>query len=110
MLLTPPLRGADEPAHILRAYGIAQGEVIPSLADAQGRKGLFLPPQLHDEYDFFEAARYRFGSEGFDYRQVMAEYARRQERPIRGRRAIALRCSSSTPGPKATRRSSIFPM
>jgi Predicted membrane protein (DUF2142) len=78
VLLTPPLRGADEPAHVLRAYGIAHGQVLPSLADAQGRKGLFLPAALHDDYDFFEAARYRFGSEGFSYRQVMAEYAQRR--------------------------------
>jgi uncharacterized membrane protein len=78
ILLTPPLRGADEPAHILRAYGIAQGEIIASLADAQGRRGLFLPADLHDDFDFFEAARYRFGSPGFDYRQVMAEYVQRR--------------------------------
>jgi hypothetical protein len=78
ILLIPPLRGADEPAHVLRAYGIAHGEVIPSLADAQGRKGILLPARLHDDYDFFESARYRFGSEGFNYRQVLAEYMQRR--------------------------------
>ena len=78
VLLIPPLRGADEPAHVLRAYGIAHGEVIPSLADAQGRKGILLPAHLHDDYDFFESARYRFRSEGFNYRQVLAEYMQRR--------------------------------
>jgi uncharacterized membrane protein len=75
VFLVPPLRGADEPAHFLRAYGITQGQVIPSLADSQGRKGIFLPRELEADYAFFEAARYRFGSKGFDYHQVFSEYA-----------------------------------
>jgi uncharacterized membrane protein len=74
----PPLRGADEPAHFLRAYGIAHGEVVPSLVDDEGRKGIFLPARLHDDYDFFEAVRYRFGTAGFSYRQVFAEYLERK--------------------------------
>jgi hypothetical protein len=74
----PPLRGADEPAHFLRAYGIAQGQVIPSLADAHGRKGLFLPARLYDDYEFFETVRYRFGAPGFNYRQVFVEYLGRK--------------------------------
>src|SRR5689334_15991636 len=61
IFLTPPLRGADEPAHFLRAYGIAQGEIVPALADAERRKGIFLPAELDADYEFFEATRYRFG-------------------------------------------------
>jgi hypothetical protein len=74
----PPLRGADEPAHFLRAYGITQGEVVPSLQDAQGRKGVLLPARLHDDYDFFETMRYQFGTPGFSYREVFAEFLRRK--------------------------------
>src|SRR6266705_1226420 len=74
----PPLRGADEPAHFLRAYGIAQGQVVPSAQDAQGRKGVFLPARLHDDYEFFGTVRYRFGTPDFNYRQVFAEYLRRK--------------------------------
>jgi hypothetical protein len=29
IFLTPPMRGPDEPAHFIRAYGISQGQVIP---------------------------------------------------------------------------------
>lgn len=53
--VTPPLRGPDEAAHFLRAYGIAQGELIPRAADPQGRKGLSLPHALHREFAFYEA-------------------------------------------------------
>ena len=31
ILVTPPLRGPDETAHFLRAYGVGQGDIIPSL-------------------------------------------------------------------------------
>jgi uncharacterized membrane protein len=78
VLAIPPLRGADEPAHFLRAYGIAHGQVVPALTDAQGRKGLFLPGRLHDDYEFFETVRYRFSTPGFSYREVFAEYLRRK--------------------------------
>jgi uncharacterized membrane protein len=53
---TPPLRGPDETAHFLRAYGIAQGDFIPATRDKQGRKGIFLPPRLHAGFDYFERA------------------------------------------------------
>ena len=29
ILATPPLRGPDETAHFLRAYGVAQGDIVP---------------------------------------------------------------------------------
>ncbi|MFL5047117.1 MAG: DUF2142 domain-containing protein [Xanthobacteraceae bacterium] len=77
----PPLRGADEPAHFLRAYGIAHGQVVPSLQDAQGRKGIFLPARLHDDYQFFETVRYRFGTADFNYRRVFADFLRRNNGP-----------------------------
>src|SRR5215217_5247411 len=53
--ITPPLRGPDETAHFLRAYGIAQGAIIPSQADAQGRKGIFLVPHFYRQFALFEA-------------------------------------------------------
>jgi uncharacterized membrane protein len=71
---TPPLRGPDENAHFLRAYGLAQGDIIPGQRDEDGRKGLFLPAQLHAEFDHFDAARASAGAIGFEYRQVFAVY------------------------------------
>ena len=41
--VTPPLRGHDETAHFLRAYGVATGDFVPSIKDTQGRKGVLLP-------------------------------------------------------------------
>jgi len=81
IVLIPPLRGADEPAHFLRAYGIAHGQVAPKLVDEHGRKGLFLPAAMHDGYDYFETVRYRFGTPQFNYRDVFAEYVRRKPAP-----------------------------
>ncbi|MFL6803681.1 MAG: DUF2142 domain-containing protein [Xanthobacteraceae bacterium] len=54
--ITAPLRGPDEAAHFLRAYGIAQGDLVPSQADGMKRKGVFLPARLHREFALFEAA------------------------------------------------------
>jgi hypothetical protein len=42
-IMTPPLRGPDESAHFLRAYGIARGDIVPSIRDQESRKGIFLP-------------------------------------------------------------------
>lgn len=81
-IVTPPLRGADEPAHFLRAYGLARGEIVPELRDGKGRKGILLPAALYDDFDFFQRTRYRIGTPGFDYRGVWADYAR--ERAARG--------------------------
>src|SRR5215471_12945491 len=49
ILLTPPFRGPDEPAHLMRAYGVATGELIRSSVNEQGRSGVFLPPRLDHE-------------------------------------------------------------
>jgi hypothetical protein len=78
VFLVPPLRGADEPAHVLRAYGITRGEIIPTVADAQGRKGTMLPAHLYEDYVFFETAHYQFGSRNYRYARVFAEYLERK--------------------------------
>src|SRR5262245_56423940 len=44
--VTAPLRGPDEAAHFLRAYGVAAGHIVPSQQDAQSRKGIVLPIDL----------------------------------------------------------------
>ena len=59
IVLTPPLRGPDEAAHFLRAYGIAQGEIIPLTVDHEGRKGIHLPAYLHEGFAHFEATQAR---------------------------------------------------
>jgi len=68
--ITPPLRGPDEAAHFLRAYGIAQGDIVASQADAQGRKGIFLAPAFYAQFALFEA---RHAHERTPFRVVAEE-------------------------------------
>jgi hypothetical protein len=86
LIITPPLRGPDEPAHFFRIYAIARGEIIPSTADANGRKGMFLPHRLYQDFEFFEAARLntepaQLEQEGSNYRKVLREYLQRPPPP-----------------------------
>jgi hypothetical protein len=74
---TPPLRGPDETAHFLRAYGIAQGDLVPSLRDVHNRKGLFIPPRLFEGFDFFESTRIKEKEVGFRYGPVFEAYSKR---------------------------------
>jgi uncharacterized membrane protein len=74
ILATPPLRGPDETAHFLRAYGIAQGDIVPSRRDGQNRKGVLLPPRLFEGFDFFESVRIIEKEAGFNYRGVFEAY------------------------------------
>ena len=82
--LTPPLRGPDEPPHFIRAYGISLGEIVPSTTNAQGRKGIFIPAELHREMQLYElalGALYR--EENVTYPNVLAAYSRlRAEAPV----------------------------
>ena len=55
--LNPPLRGPDEPAHFLRALGIAQGEFVPRTLDVRGRRGIYLSPELSHGFNLFNAIR-----------------------------------------------------
>lgn len=73
--ITPPLRGPDENAHFLRAYGLWRGDIVPRQADDKGRKGLWLPSRLQAGFAFFDSARENAGKDGFSYRQVFADYA-----------------------------------
>jgi uncharacterized membrane protein len=74
VLISPPLRGPDETAHFLRAYGIAQGDIVPSLRDAEGRKGVLVPPRLYEGFDFFESVRIKEKGAGFRYGPVFRAY------------------------------------
>ena len=74
ILATPPLRGPDETAHFLRAYGVAQGDLLPSLRDAQGRKGVLLPPRLYDGFAFFEGIRLQEKPADFGYGPAFRKY------------------------------------
>jgi len=75
LTITPPLRGPDEAQHFLRAYGITQGDLVPRLLDAQGRKGLYLPARLDRELKFFEDKKFAHRTPGFSYRSVFAAHA-----------------------------------
>jgi uncharacterized membrane protein len=78
LLATPPLRGPDETAHFLRAYGIAQGDIVPSHRDTAGRKGIFLPPRLYEGFDFFETVRVTEKQAEFSYEPVFQAYFSRE--------------------------------
>src|SRR5262249_23784191 len=65
----------DETAHFLRAYGIAQGDFVPSASDAQGRKGVLLPARLYHGFAFFEATQVKAkGAEWTGYGAVFKDY------------------------------------
>src|SRR5258707_5296474 len=74
ILATPPLRGPDETAHFLRAYGVAQGDIIPSVLDAEGRKGILVPPRIYEGFDFFESVRIKEKPAGFSYGPGFRDY------------------------------------
>ena len=71
LALNPPLRGPDEGAHFLRAYGVAQGDIVPSTYDQQGRKGVVVPAGLHADLKFFEV-----WTPGSTYRDAMKDFLR----------------------------------
>ena len=76
LIVNPPLRGPDEAAHFLRVYGITEGDLVPSVRDEQGRRGIFVPAPLHDDLSFFEWARNQLWTQGSTYRVVADEYMR----------------------------------
>jgi uncharacterized membrane protein len=78
ILATPPLRGPDETAHFLRAYGVAHGDIVPSVLDAEGRKGIFVPPRVYEGFDFFESVRIKEKEAGFSYGPVFRDYFNRR--------------------------------
>jgi uncharacterized membrane protein len=77
LFATPPLRGPDETAHFLRAYGVAGGDFVPSAVDGANRKGVLIPPGLYDGFDFFEGVRVREKQAGFTYRPIVEAYFKR---------------------------------
>ena len=77
VLIHPPLRAPDEAAHFLRAYGVAQGDIVPSTVDGMGRKGIHLPARLAADFQFFEEVRYRVGARDLSYREVLSGFANR---------------------------------
>jgi len=78
--ITPPLRGPDEAEHFLRAFGVAQGDLMPALRDAQGHKGLYLPARLDRDLKFFGDKIYAHRTPGFSYWSVFAAHA--QQAPL----------------------------
>jgi uncharacterized membrane protein len=77
--VTPPLRGPDETAHFLRAYGIAQGDVVPSIQDDLGRKGIFLPAAFHRDFSLFDRWQSTGRGEGVPFEQVIDAF---RQRPV----------------------------
>ena len=74
IFVMPPLRGPDEIAHFLRIYSYTRGELLPA-AEIDGRKGIFVESDLHNELHFFKGAGEWFAAardEGVRYGQIMA--------------------------------------
>jgi hypothetical protein len=72
--VVPPLRGPDEIAHFLRVYSYTRGELLPAV-EVDGRKGLFVERNLHEQLRFFRTAGEWFAAsreEGVRYGQIMA--------------------------------------
>lgn len=84
--VTPPLRGPDETAHFVRAYGLSQGIVIPDARDAEGRKGISMPADLHRGFNYFEQIRISEKNSGFGYEQAFAKYFSAAGVPVVGPR------------------------
>jgi uncharacterized membrane protein len=83
IMATPPLRGPDETAHFLRAYGIALGDVVPSTGDTQGRKGILLASRLYEGFEFFESVRVKEKDIGwFGYGPVFRTHFSHRSTPI----------------------------
>jgi uncharacterized membrane protein len=82
ILATPPLRGPDESSHFLRAYGVAQGDIVPSHLDPEGRKGILVEPRVYEGFDFFESVRIKEKEPGFAYGPVFRDYLSRQRAAV----------------------------
>ena len=73
VLINPPLRGPDEPAHFVRIHAFAHGVILP-VTEVDGRKGIQIPAALNDEFDFFNTRRHEIWTRGFTFRNEMAGY------------------------------------
>ena len=81
--VAPPLRGPDETAHFLRAYGIGQGDLLSSIYDDKGRKGVVLPVSLYRQFNVFESWQSINRGEGFSYRRVFEQYQAGEDESIK---------------------------
>jgi uncharacterized membrane protein len=73
VLINPPLRGPDEPAHFVRIHAFAHGVILP-VTEFNGRKGIYIPAELNDDFDFFNKRRHEIWTRGFTFRNEMAGY------------------------------------
>lgn len=75
--VTPPLRGPDEAAHVMRILGLVEGDLLAT-TEVEGRKGLYLPRELYDDFGPFEHARHQVWNRTADYPRVFADYWHRR--------------------------------
>lgn len=87
--VTPPLRGPDETAHFVRAYGLSQGIIIPDERDSAGRKGIFMPGNLYLGFRYFESVRVSEKEPGFGYEQAFAKYSGGARAAVEGQSVAA---------------------
>jgi Predicted membrane protein (DUF2142) len=74
--VVPPLRGPDEIAHFLRIYSYTRGALLAP-AEVDGRKGMFIRPELYAQLTFFKDAGERFvrnREQGLRYGEIMKTY------------------------------------
>ena len=76
--IAPPLRGPAETAHFLRAYGIGQGDFVPSMEDGDGHKGVPTPWVLLSGIYVFESWQVANRGSQFSYSRVFEEYFERK--------------------------------
>jgi hypothetical protein len=72
-VVVPPLRGPDEIAHFLRIYSYSLGKLLPT-EEMDGRKGVFIEPELYNQLSFFKDAGERFArnrDKGLPYGVIM---------------------------------------
>jgi uncharacterized membrane protein len=75
----PPLRGPDEIAHFVRAYGISQGVLVPATV-VRGRMGTYMPAHLYADFAIFRDAERTFGGGDFRYHEVFFEWRQSRAR------------------------------
>jgi hypothetical protein len=75
-VVVPPLRGPDEIAHFLRILSYSRGELLPT-QEVNGRKGIFIEPELYKQLSFFKDAGERFArnrDNGLRYGAIMKDH------------------------------------
>jgi hypothetical protein len=78
-----PLRGPDEPAHLWRAIGISQGDLIPTTTNEHRDVGLFISARWHQQFSHFNEVRQKLPHERPNYWELF-QAPLAKELPVNG--------------------------